>query len=82
MIEFVNKNALLNRFKRVFEKNKEYHVADGLAMAYDMIQGEPTIDAIPIEWIWRYWDDGDKPKNYALHIRDMIEAWREEQEEE
>lgn len=36
-------------------------------------------EAIPIEWIWKYWDDGDKPKNYTLHIRDMINEWKEEQ---
>lgn len=48
----------------------------------ETISNMPTVEAIPIEWIWKYWDDGDKPKNYALHIRDMIEEYKAEGEEE
>lgn len=68
-----NEKAFAEKYKGDFGEQVAIHTIEILEQA-------PTIEAIPIEWIWKYWDDGDKPKNYALHIRDMINEWKEEQD--
>ena len=46
------------------------------AKAMAIVNAQPTIDAIPIEWIMRYAFDG-KRKN-PISITKMIADWREE----
>lgn len=80
-MRLVDADAMLDRFKRVFEENKEYRVADGLAMAYDMIQGQPTVDAIPISYIEELIKLSNKTGCivYATSLEELLDDWREEE---
>ena len=60
MTELIDKNAMLDRLKKAYEENKEYSVANGLAMAYDMVQGQPTVEAKPIHHSTRTDENGVK----------------------
>lgn len=53
----------------------------------DMINGIPTIDAIPVEWLlglMRTYADMNTPEHraYAYCLNTVIEGWKEEQEAE
>ena len=53
----------------------------GFGDAYNYIESEPTIEAIPVEWINRYIaDDTNGWKREMKPIRRMLEAWRAENE--
>lgn len=43
------------------------------------IDAQPTIDAIPIEWIMRYSFDGKR--KHPISITEMISDWRKEHAE-
>ncbi len=89
MTELIDKNAQLDRFKKAYEDNKEYSVANGLAMAYDMIQGQPTVKAIPVEDILKLYNaavayrDRFKPysdnwiaaNDQAIGVRSVLDMW-------
>ena len=47
-MRLINADALLDRLIKAYKENETYSVASGLAMAYDMVQGQPTVEAEPI----------------------------------
>lgn len=54
---------------------ERYHLSDGKFQHW--VEVQPTIDAIPIEWIMRYSFDGKR--KHPISITEMIADWRKEQ---
>lgn len=47
---------------------------------WDVLEDQPVIDAIPLEWICKEWLNNyyDMPESAKIVIRTMIGNWREE----
>lgn len=65
-----------DRLKLVFEKN-----VVSADIFNSLIDAQPTVDAIPIEWIEKYISEiEDDVPNVAGAFKGLIEIWRAEQE--
>lgn len=74
---------------RYFDKDrkKSQIFADGLDFAWVMLDNQPTVKAIPIEWIWKWYDeethrlgDGWTHVEHPYSIKRMLEDWEKENE--
>lgn len=74
-MRLIDADALLRRMRMdpLFSIVEQYGVSG-------VIDAEPTVDAIPVEWINRWYD-----RNYMyadIEIGDLLNDWKEVQKEE
>ena len=53
-MELLNKIELLNKLKDKYNDNWPSEIAEGFQTAVDMIDEQPTVEALPIEWLCDY----------------------------
>ena len=78
MVRLIDADALLKRMQNdpLFDLVERYGVSG-------VINTEPTVDAIPIEWIEKYTEENRlyQSDDFDLYIHDMIADWAERKEE-
>ena len=71
---------------RYFDKDrkKPQIFADGLDFAWVMLDNQPTVEAIPVEWFQKYIDRNNPEWNYdfCYVVLKILEDWEKENETE
>ena len=78
----IDADDLLIRLKKIYEiyeESKSYNELSGLAVAYDMVQGQPTVEAVPISFIEGRIKDCEITRflSVAHTLRALIETWND-----
>ncbi len=84
MSRIIDADALKDRLQEALEfqeKHDNYEGAELFEIAQDFVDEQPTIDAIPVEWLEEQRDKLSEAWDEEWHeINGLIEQWQKEQE--
>ncbi len=73
---FIDCGHLNNRNAKLYSEND-------IREMIDMMPTQPTVDAVPVEWIKKYTEENRlyQSDDFDIYISDMIADWAERKEE-